>query len=535
MVTEKFRSALTSKATRTKAGIARLGLQTAWPAPSGEVPSEVGQTLSLSQIQHDVSARTFAMAWSPSNASLNQLVTGGEDHVVLWSAGGAGLPQHRLKFALPSSKKVSSSSQAPSWVTAGHSHGHSHGQLPPACMQCAWHPDGREFLTGSDDGQVAVWSAQDGSCLLSFSASERTIENQSEVYGLSVLSKEFLVAVACLDTVQQWDLLTGQQTAHLQLESHGAGLTFGGNRNPSGLAYVFGMASRGRVIAATLSDGTCRLIDAQTCKEHAVLEGHVLRGTSAVACALSPTSTLLATTGGDGAVLLWDLRSLRSRPLAEVCGHTQAVHGVCFADAGALGAAAIAGELLVTGSSDGTVRVAEMHTVSGGQASCIASMHLGGPVLCTAFNSSFADPGTERIGVGVGSGRDATDNTLCFLSVVKQEEARAEAEAKPAMAQAEAEAKPAVAEAEVKPAVAEADARDAEARAAELAVAGAEADATPAVAETEVHTGQANANVESRPPWVRNGRPKPTGVMVSGGVASFELCGACDETSEEPH
>ena len=37
------------------------------------------------------------------------------------------------------------------------------------------------------------------------------------------------------------------------------GVTFGGaRRNPSDLAYVFGIAARGRVLMAALSDGTVR-------------------------------------------------------------------------------------------------------------------------------------------------------------------------------------------------------------------------------------------------------------------------------------
>lgn len=161
-----------------------------------------------------------------------------------------------------------------------------------------------------------------------------------------------------------------------------------------------------------------------------VLDAHALRRTAAFTCALSPTSPVLATAGSDGAVLLWDLRSLGRGPLADVRGHSQAVHGLCFATAGALGAAPDAGEMLVTGSSDGTVRVTETRTASGAQSACLATLSLDAPVMCTAFSGRSASPGSERVGVGVGSGRDATDNVLCILSTLSTEAAVASAGAK---------------------------------------------------------------------------------------------------------
>lgn len=42
---------------------------------------------------------------------------------------------------------------------------------------------------------------------------------------------------------------------------------YGGARNPEGKAFVFGLAARGRMGAAVLSDGSLRLIDAEECCE----------------------------------------------------------------------------------------------------------------------------------------------------------------------------------------------------------------------------------------------------------------------------
>ena len=242
------------------------------------------QKVCVSQFRCDVSARTFDLAWSPGNNG-QELLTASEDGVALWSTE-SGSPPHsltlahsRLKFALPSSNAKSdeskpaapSSARAPSWLTAGE-RAHSHGDTPPNCMRVAWHPDSRQFLTGSDDGHVAVWDRRDGRPLGGFDAAECTEEQDSEVYGLAVLSMDSLLAVGCYDTVQQWDLPTCRQTALTRLAPCRAGVTFGGDsRNPTGMAYVFSLASRGRVLAVTLSDGTCRLLDSQNCKEHIFL------------------------------------------------------------------------------------------------------------------------------------------------------------------------------------------------------------------------------------------------------------------------
>ena len=403
---------------------------------SAGLPTQPERRLALRRDWQYLSSRIFDLAWSPTTPT--HLVTAGEDAAMLWSSQVGSPPTCRLKLQLT----PTSSASAPSWITAGKRPASSEDSPQgPACVRCTWHPDGAHVLTGSDDGCVAVWSAHDGAKLAQLSVASVTDEADSEVYGLQVLSRESLLAVACSDTVQQWDLLSGRQTAHTKLRAHESGVAFGGShRNPNATAYVFSLASRGRVLVAALSDGTCRLLDAQTCKELATLDAHVQRGTPAFACALSPTSTLLATTGGDGCVLLWDMRMLGSGPLSERSGHTQAVHGVCFASAGALGAPVDAGELLVTGGSDCTLRIhetalgvaaassgsASSGSASGGAASggdgaassgagCIAAMRMSGPVWCASFTPGSA-AGGERLGAGGGSGSNADDNALFIFS-----------------------------------------------------------------------------------------------------------------------
>ena len=105
-----------------------------------------------------------------------------------------------------------------------------------------------------------------------------------------------------------------------------SGCHFGGTaRNPHGDIFVFSLASRGRVLAAAVSDGTCRLLDSQSCKEVLPpLADHAPRGAAVFGVALSPSLPLLATAAADGKVFMHDLRKLSAGPLLEVRGHTQA-------------------------------------------------------------------------------------------------------------------------------------------------------------------------------------------------------------------
>lgn len=351
--------------------------------PKMAMTSEKQRNLPLCRAWRRVGGRIFDVAWSPAS---EQLCTAGEDHGLIWSPSDDG------NEPCPTVKLVPDG-------------GGSSGNQGGGCMRCAWHPSGKYILTGSAAGVVTVHSAADGSSVGSVRAAAN---GEHEVYGLTVLSNEGLLGVGVGDTVQQWDLLHARQTALTEFDAHESGVAFGGTRNPEGRAYVFSVAARGRVLSASLSDGTCRLLDAQSLAPLHVLDEHARRGASCFACALSPSSTQLATAASDGVILLYDLRQLKRGSLGELGGHTSAVHGLAFAPAGSLGSSVDDGELLTTGSNDGMVRIA-------GTRSCksVCSLHVGGPVLCTAV-----DHARDRIASGGGSGACATDNVLSLWSAL---------------------------------------------------------------------------------------------------------------------
>ena len=210
-----------------------------------------------------------------------------------------------------------------------------------------------------------------------------------------MLSSEGLLAAGAGDTVQLWDLHRAMRMTQVRLAPMDGGFKFGGaHRNPDGTAYLFGLAARGRVLSAALSDGTVRLLDSETLETLQVLGGHARRGAPAFATAISPTSPLLASSDGQGAVLLYDLRQMGNGPLSETHSSSGAVHSLAFVP-GAGGS-----ELLVTGGADCAVRVHETRVALHLQ----SMVHMLSPVLCIAAAPDYAAT-TDTIATGNASHR----------------------------------------------------------------------------------------------------------------------------------
>lgn len=340
--------------------------------------------------------RIFDVAWSPTDPT--RLCTAGEDCGFVWQ-----LDEHELK---PVAELTPAGRNAES-----------------LCMRCAYHPAGQLVLLGNADGCIDVHSEADGASR----ATLRTGSVEEEVYGLTFLSDEGLLGVAVGDTVQQWDLRRPRQTAWTQLDAHQGGIAYGGEaRNPERRAYVFNLASRGRVLAAALSDGTCRLLDGQSIKPLHTIDEHMRRGASVFACALSPSTPLLAAAGSDGSVLVYDLRQIKRGPLSEVRGHRMAVHGVTFAKPDVLGmrSRAEGGELLVSGGADCALCITD---ASSGETICRYAHPAQAPLLCATSTGT-----TARFATGGGSGNggsniglpqrlqkrrpEVSDNVLCVWS-----------------------------------------------------------------------------------------------------------------------
>ena len=323
--------------------------------------------------------RVFDVSWSPSRGAgaPSRLASVGQTCGFVWSATADAEPPIRL---------------------AGNE-----------LLRVCWHVDGLHVLTGSAEGKVNICATSDGVSKAVLDAS-----TTDEVYGLTPLS-DGLLAVGAGNTMQLWDLNRAARAVQVEFATAENGIIFGGsNRNPEGKAYVFSLATRGRAMCAALSDGTVRLLDSQTLETAQVLDEHTRRGSAALAVAVSPTAPQLASSDGQGAVLLWDMRHLGKGPFAET-SHQDAVHALAFVP----GVGSSAGELLATGGGDAYLRVHET------QSSALAtkgSTRMLSALLCVQAAPDAASP---RVAAAGGSGGLVTDAgiSLWQLEDVSDEDA----------------------------------------------------------------------------------------------------------------
>lgn len=275
-------------------------------------------------------------------------------------------------------------------------------------MRVCWTSNGTHALTGSADGKICVRAASDGALSATLEASAAG----DEVYGLKMLDGEDgLLAVGAGPSVQQWDLSRGWCTAHTKIDAAEDGVVFGGvERNPEKAAFVCALATRGRALSAALSDGTVRLFDSQTLKELGSLDEHARRGAPAFSTAMSPTRPLMATSDSQGAIALWDMRQLRSGPLALANARGGAVHALAF-----VLSADGSSELLVSGGSGRQLRVHDTNRQLATQ--CVAEM--ASPVLCIEPLPHARTATTPHFATGGGTGELFCDSGISLWRVAE--------------------------------------------------------------------------------------------------------------------
>ncbi|GAA0647577.1 hypothetical protein GCM10010174_83660 [Kutzneria viridogrisea] len=254
---------------------------------------------------------------------------------------------------------------------------------------------GSHVVTGSVDGTVRVWDGETGALRHVLSGHEGPIS--------SVVLADRVLSGSADGTVRAWDLRTGE--LELVVEGHEGPVT--------------GVAVAGTRIVSASWDRTVRVWDGRTGAPLRVLRGH-----QGQVDALAVADQTAVTAGGDGTIRLWHLNSGRQlhshtgqsaqiRLLAASA--TRVVLGagdgtVCVIDprsglvtgtldgkAGRVTAMSLAGKL-ITGTSDGTVRVWDLDT---GQST--ARLHTGGRVTAVALSAdghsavTAAEDGTARV------------------------------------------------------------------------------------------------------------------------------------------
>ncbi|KAH8674497.1 vegetative incompatibility protein HET-E-1 [Tricladium varicosporioides] len=230
----------------------------------------------------------------------------------------------------------------------------------------AFSPDGRQVISGSDDGTVRLWDATTGGVLQRF-----------ESHWIRVTSVAFspdgkqVVSGSIDRTVRLWDATTGG--ALQRLEGHSDRVTSVAF-SPDGKQVVSGSGDRtvrlwdattggvlqsleghlgpvtsvafspdGKQVVSGSVDGTVRLWDATTGGVLQSLEGHWLRVTSV---AFSPDGKQVVSGSGDRTVRLWDATT--GAALQSLGGHSAWVMSVAFSPDG---------KQVISGSDDGTLQL----------------------------------------------------------------------------------------------------------------------------------------------------------------------------------
>ncbi|MBM4129693.1 WD40 repeat domain-containing protein [bacterium] len=278
--------------------------------------------------------------------------------------------------------------------------------------ECRLSPDGTRVAVAHDDGVLRVWDAASGALL-------RSLHRQAEGARLALADVAWLadgrrLATAAKDlTVRLWDIQTGDHLA--VFHGHAAEVTALA-ATPDGLAlwssdaegtlrrwdlaaldiatsrwslphtaYGVSVTADGRRAAVTGWGGWAAVFDVATGTRLRQWEAH---GESGVRATWSPGDSLLATTGNDGLLRLWDMRAAGDDPAGDGGGRaprlvrehalgTQSLAAVFSADSRWLAAPAQDRRLPVWAVADG----AEAGAVEAGAAVSDAAWHPARPLL----------------------------------------------------------------------------------------------------------------------------------------------------------
>jgi WD40 repeat protein len=200
------------------------------------------------------------------------------------------------------------------------------GALPAGVGAIAFSPTGSEVVTSADDGSLIVWNTRTAQ------VEQRLVGHGSRVLGIAFAPDGRTFYSCSLDgVIFKWDVATARRF----------GTPFTAAVAQYGLPDVspvppIAVSFDGSRFAARVGANRVGIFDAVTGRARA---SFAVAGRDATALAWSPTAPLVAATGHNGVVRLWEVRGAprpvrRLRGLGSVTGSAEAVTSAAFSPDG---------------------------------------------------------------------------------------------------------------------------------------------------------------------------------------------------------
>ena len=185
-------------------------------------------------------------------------------------------------------------------------------------------PDGKFIASGSSDRTVSIWSARDGSHIMTLRG------HMGTVFSLNFSPDGKIIASGSYDrTVKLWD--AGDGTEIRTLKGHTGGV--------QSVAF----SPDGKMLVSGSDDRTVRLWDMSDGHQIRMLNGHSGR---VFALAFSPNGKLIASGSYDQSIRIWSVR--HKRAIRVLKGHVGSVRSLAFSRDG---------KMLASASDDRTMRL----------------------------------------------------------------------------------------------------------------------------------------------------------------------------------